>query len=152
MHWHRGPIGSGQGSSKAFEVGEEAYQMFKRTRLDDDPPSVKFHNKMTKQRLKTFSTISPKTYLMNGQHVVLKADRTLFSQMILVAESRSVNMKHVMAHPLGPCHGHSQMQMGPYEKQTRPHLPASLSKMYILQKLFQLRQPVSLMGWVWYNG
>ena len=55
---------------------------------------------------------------MNGQHVVLKADRTLFSHMILVAESRSVDMKDVLAHPLGPCHGYWQMQMGPYEKQT----------------------------------
>ena len=30
---------------RAFEVREEAYQSFKRTRLDDDPPSVKFHDK-----------------------------------------------------------------------------------------------------------
>ena len=33
---------------RAFDVGEEAYQTFKRTRLDDDPPSVKFHDTMTK--------------------------------------------------------------------------------------------------------
>ena len=30
------------------------------------------------------------------------ADRKFFGQMILVAESRSVNMKDVLAHPLGP--------------------------------------------------
>ncbi len=42
---------------RALEVGEEAYQTFEGTGLDDDPPSVKFHDKMTKQRLKTFSTI-----------------------------------------------------------------------------------------------
>ena len=87
---------------RAFEVGEDAYQTFKQTRLDDDPPSVKFHDKMTKQRLKTFSTISTKTSRIKGQNVDLKADRNLFSQMILVAESRSVNMKDVLAHPLGP--------------------------------------------------
>ena len=56
-------------------MGEEAYQTFERTRLDDDPPSVKVHD---------------------------KADRNLFSQIILVAESRSVNMKDVLAHTLGP--------------------------------------------------
>ena len=39
---------------------------------------------------------------MKGQNVVLKADRNLFSQIILVAESRSVNMKDVPAHPLVP--------------------------------------------------
>ena len=78
---------------RALEVGEEAYQTFKQPRLDDDPPSVKFHDKMTKQRLKTFSTIGTKTARTKGQNVVLKADGNLFSQMILVAESISVNMK-----------------------------------------------------------
>ena len=87
---------------RALEVGEKAYQTFKHTRLDDDTPSVKFHDKMAKQRLKTFSTIGTKTARTKGQNVVLKADRNLFSQMILVAESRSVNMKDVLAHPLGP--------------------------------------------------
>ena len=39
---------------------------------------------------------------MKCQNVALKADRNLFSQMILVAESRIVNMEDVLAHPLGP--------------------------------------------------
>ena len=87
---------------RALEIGEEAYQTFKQTRLDDDPPSVKLHDKVTKQRLKTFSTISTKTSRTKCQNVVLKADRNLFSQMILVAENRSVKMKDGLAHPLGP--------------------------------------------------
>ena len=87
---------------RAFGAGEYAYQTFKRTILDDEPPSVKFHDKMTKQRLNTFSTISTNTSRMKGQNMVLKADRNLFSQMILAAESRSVNMKDVLIHPLGP--------------------------------------------------
>ena len=87
---------------RALEVGEESYQTYKWTRLDDDPPSVKFHDKMTKQRLKTLSTISTNTFRMKGQNVVLKTYRNLFSLMILVAESISVNMKDVLAHPLGP--------------------------------------------------
>ena len=66
---------------RAFEVGEEVYQTFKRIRLDDDPSSVKFHD-TTKQRLKMFSTISTKTSRMKGQNVVQKADRNLFSQTI----------------------------------------------------------------------
>ena len=71
--------------------------------------------------------------------------------MILVAESRSVDMKYVLAPLWDHCHGHWSMQMGPYEKQIRPHLPGSLRKMYLLQKLSQLHQPVSLVGWVWYK-
>ena len=88
---------------RALEVGEEAYQTFKQTRLDDDHlPSVKFHDKMTKQILKTLSTIGTKTARTKGQNVVLRADRNLFSQMILVDGSRSVNMKDVLAHQVGP--------------------------------------------------
>ena len=96
---------------RALEVGEEACQTFKLTRLDDDPPSVKFHDKMKKQILKMCSTISTKTSRMKGQNVVLKADRNLFSQMILVAESRSVNMEDVLSGP-GPPTGLTAMSTG----------------------------------------
>ena len=61
----------------SFNVGEEAFETFKQTILDDDPPSVKFHDKMTKQRLKTFSTISTEISPMKGQHVALTADLLL---------------------------------------------------------------------------
>lgn len=88
---------------KALEIGEEAYQVFKQTRLDEDPPSLKFHDKMNKQSLKTFSNVSTKTYHeKKAQEVVLKADRKVFSHMTLVAQSRKVNMRDVFAHPLGP--------------------------------------------------
>ena len=95
------------------------------------------------------------------------AESTISCQLILVAEIRSVDMNDIPAHPLGPlpwdmkedlahslshCHGHWQKQMGPYDKQTKPHLPQSLRKMYLLQKLSELHQPASLMGWVWYKG
>ena len=43
----------------AHQVGEEAYQMFKR-RLEEAPPTMKFQNKMTKQTLKTFSNVNTK--------------------------------------------------------------------------------------------
>ena len=56
---------------RALEVGEEAYQTFEGTGLDDDPPSVKFHDKIAKQRLKTFSTISTKTSRMKGPTIHL---------------------------------------------------------------------------------
>ena len=38
---------------RALEMGEEAYKACKWTRLDDGTPSVKFHDKTTKQRLNT---------------------------------------------------------------------------------------------------
>lgn len=64
----------------ALEKGEEAYQLFKQTRLDADPPSVKFHDKMAKQSLKTFSNVSTKTaHWYKAQYVILKAGRNLFN-------------------------------------------------------------------------
>jgi len=39
----------------AHNVGQEAYQEFKRTRLETHPPTAQFHDKITKQNLKTFS-------------------------------------------------------------------------------------------------
>lgn len=41
---------------------------------------MKFHDRMTKQSLKTFYNVSKKTdHEKKGQDVVLKADRNLFS-------------------------------------------------------------------------
>ena len=34
---------------EAHQVGEETYQMFKKKRLEEVPPTMKFHDKMTKQ-------------------------------------------------------------------------------------------------------
>ena len=46
---------------KARRVGEEAYQDFKSSRLEQEEPTVKFHDKLPKQKLKTFSNMNKKT-------------------------------------------------------------------------------------------
>ena len=81
-------------------VGEAAYEEFK-ARLDEDTQE-KFYDKLKKQSLKTFANVIAKRQSKTAKDIVLKADRNLFSHMILVAESRQVNMKDVLAHPLGP--------------------------------------------------
>ena len=86
----------------AHRIGE-AYQAFKQERLEANPATTKFHDKMTKKKLKTFSDIRKKTHnLGQAQQAVLKADRNLFGHMILVAESRQLRMSDVLVHPLGP--------------------------------------------------
>jgi len=63
---------------------------------------VKFHDPLKKQNLKTFSNLDTKNvHAKKAQDVVLKADRKLFGQMILVAESRKLHMRDVLSHPLG---------------------------------------------------
>jgi len=80
---------------EVYKVGEEAYQTFMQERLQEDVPSMQFHEKVTKTKLKTFSDIRKKS-------CSLKADRRLFGQMVIIAESRKLQMRDVLAHPLGP--------------------------------------------------
>jgi len=65
---------------------------------------VTFHEKMTKLQLKTFGDLNKKMKVSRGtaKEVILKADRALFAQMIIIAETRQLKMKEVLSHPLGP--------------------------------------------------
>eukprot|EP00058_Branchiostoma_floridae_P000336 XP_002585824.1 hypothetical protein BRAFLDRAFT_111039 [Branchiostoma floridae] len=89
---------------RAKDVGEEAYQAFREQRLESDPPQVNFHDTMTKAKLKTFTNLNKKVTVKaeKNQEVILKADRRLFAQMIVIAESRNLKMREVLSHPLGP--------------------------------------------------
>ena len=59
---------------------------------------------MKKAKLKTFTDLNKKIKVKasNNQEVVLKAEKRLFAQMIVIAESRNLQMSEVLAHPLGP--------------------------------------------------
>ena len=48
------------------------------------------------------SYIRKKSSASNPNKVVLQADRNLFANMVLVAESRHLQMSYVLSHPLGP--------------------------------------------------
>ena len=91
----------------AHQVGEEAYQVFKNKRLEEAPPTMKFHDKMTKQNLKTFSNVNAKKSSGRGitKELVLKAEIYLCGHMILVAQSRQLHVRRVLAHPLSPLPG-----------------------------------------------
>lgn len=77
---------------------------FRSERLEKDSPSTKFHDKMTRQNLKTFTSVKTSVRMKQGQKkdVILKADRNLFGHMIMASQSRNLNIKDVLAHPLGP--------------------------------------------------
>ena len=85
------------GKVASFEVEDEQ-------RLECDPPNVKFHDILKKAKLKTFTDLNKKIKVKasNNQEVVLKAKRRLFAQMIVIADSRNLQMSEVLAHPLGP--------------------------------------------------
>ena len=88
---------------RAHSTGEEAYDSFKRERLEEASPKKQFHDPMRKTRLNTFTTIERKKHVqISGNTVILKADRSLFSRMIVIAQSRQLNMRAIFVHPLGP--------------------------------------------------
>ena len=85
----------------AYKVGEDAYQDFKTCRLEKDD-GVDFYATMKKQNSKTFSEMYNKKVKCKGKEIVMKADRNLFGHMIVVAQSRKLDMREVLSHPLGP--------------------------------------------------
>ena len=65
---------------------------------------MKFHDKMTKLKLKTFGDLSKKMKVHKGstKEVIIKAGRALFAQMIIIAENRKLKMNDVLCHPIVP--------------------------------------------------
>ena len=77
---------------QAKDIGEKAYKAFREQRLQSNSPKVKFHDTITKAKLKTFTHLNDKISVKAGrnQEVILKADRRLFAQMIVIAESKKL--------------------------------------------------------------
>ena len=62
----------------AHMVKEEVNQNFKKDRLESEPRTVKFHEKMKKQNLKTFSDIKTKHTGNKAHDVIIKAQESIW--------------------------------------------------------------------------
>lgn len=83
-------------------IGLQAYEKFIKDRLEPGHEK-KFHDPITKNKLKSFTSMSKRKVIKNNsQNAIIKADRNLFAQMILIAQTRDLNMEEVLRHPLGP--------------------------------------------------
>ena len=51
---------------QAEALGEKAYKTFNKDRLESNPPKIKFHDKITKRKLKTFGDLSKKMKAQGG--------------------------------------------------------------------------------------
>lgn len=83
----------------AKEKGKKAYEEFKYDRLEKNEA---FFNPISKIQLKMFKSSKEVKRRTTNKEVVLKTDRNLFGNIILIAENRSLNMQEVFSHPLGP--------------------------------------------------
>ena len=115
---------------QAEAFGEKAYKTFCKDRLESDPARVKFHDKMTKLKLKTFGDLSKKMKVHKGtsKEVIIKADRALFAQMIIIAENRKLKMNDVLCHPLGPLPWSLASADGSLRKTNKASLAKQLQK------------------------
>ena len=84
----------------ASTVGEEAFEVFRTRRLENN--TVDVFATMKKQKLKTLSEVYTKKVKCKEKEIVLKADRNLFGHIIVVAQTRKLEMKTVLSYPLGP--------------------------------------------------
>jgi len=74
---------------------------------------------MSKVMLKTLKHMSKKVELRKrtAKEIVLKADRSLFAQVIVITEAWQLSKKEVLSHPLGLW----QLLMALSRKQRNPH-------------------------------
>ena len=88
----------------AKAVGEKAHEIFRVERLESQPPQTKFHDTISREKLQTFTDLNKKVQVKSrtSKEIILKVDRNLFAQMILIAENRKLQMREVLSHPLGP--------------------------------------------------
>ena len=89
---------------RAHSIGEEAYDSFSNVK-----GLKKRHRRNSsmipweKTRLKTFTTIERNKHVhISGNAAIWKADRSLFGRMIVIAQSRQLNMRAIFVHPRGP--------------------------------------------------
>ena len=76
---------------------------FKDERMEKVPQVQKFHEPIKTNKLKTFSDLNQKKQLTSGNRTVaLKADRSLFGRIIVMAQGRDIQMEDILSHPLGP--------------------------------------------------
>ena len=83
----------------AREKGEHAYQEFEQQRIQNGDC---FHDTIKKVKLKTFTAMKSKPAKEKTKEIAMKADRRLFGKMVFIAQSRKLEMRDVMYHPLGP--------------------------------------------------
>ena len=71
---------------RAHNIGEKCYQIFKEERFVKDQSKKDFYDRLPKAGLTTVSHMKKLTKLVksNGKETVIRADRTLFDQMILM--------------------------------------------------------------------
>ena len=86
----------------AKQRGERSLQTFIKEKVHVPNPDI--FSAINKLKLKTFSSMAKKVKVKskNGTEATLKSNRNLFARMLLLAQSRNIDMKEVLCFPLAP--------------------------------------------------
>ena len=77
-------------------------EMFEGIWLNPFDRSMKFFDTLPQMKLKSFGISKPKKVITKGKEIIFKADKNLFSMMTIISQSRDLDTKEVLSHPLGP--------------------------------------------------
>ena len=85
----------------AYDKGQSAAHSFYNDRLLNS--STGFHEVIPALKLKTFTDLHKVVRVGSGaSEIVVRADRSLFARLAIVAQTRSLDMREVLSYELGP--------------------------------------------------
>ena len=96
------PVESAKSLLDSTEKGKKSMKEFIQDRLDTN--KVSFWELLKQLKIKTFASIKKKITLKspNEKVISIDADRNLFGRLLIVANSREVNLREVLAYELSP--------------------------------------------------
>ena len=87
----------------AHAVGERCYTKFKEEKIEKTLEIRKFHEPLKTNKLKTCNDMNKKKQVeTKDRSIILKADRSLFGRIIVIALEQSLQVDTILLHPLGP--------------------------------------------------
>lgn len=106
---------------KYVEVGKKAVQDFVKNRLVEK--TIKFHDTLKKQNLRTFKTMATVTILTTTQKktIQVKAERNLLGRLLMLSQKNNISLEKLFKYPLVQYPGRCLLQMEDWLK------PISLS-------------------------
>ena len=90
--------------ARAYEVGDEAFQQFCRERLILCSSGKKdIFATISQQKLKTFDSMSSVSRSTVSEKIIqLKGDRELFARLLVIGQTRNIEVKELLKFTLGP--------------------------------------------------
>ena len=111
----------------AKENRDQAFVDFLTNILSGDK-TMKFFDILPKIKLRSFSILKSKKIVGKNKEIMLKAGKDLFGMMTIISQSKNLDMKEVLSHPLGPISWSIATSNGTLRKTNKAVLSNDLEK------------------------